>query len=241
MTALFKADMRRILKKRSFTVTLIVLFFINLFQTIGASDLPVDEFIGKTQGYFDGLMMLWITIVIYLGVFADDSAANTIAVLLGRGMKREQVFLIRLIDSAAAAAVMFSVSMLFRQFFIALFNVRLSARQKTLLWIYVLFLIIRASGCLAAALLVQYITGSTALAVFTDVAASVLVQLVLQVIRTLYGINLYHYSLSGLVDAAYANLAVGRAPWQLIPAAFFYVFALIWLAAFINARKEMDL
>lgn len=241
MFSLIRADLRRILRKKSFLILLVYLAFTEFTHALSNSELPVEEFTSGIRGHLDGLVMLFITILIYMGVYADDQRSRSIVTLIGRGMRREEVFSAKLIVSILCSSLLFVITMMFLQFDISLMSIPVTPRQKSLLWMYVLFLIVRSAGCLALSMLALYLTDSAAVGIIVDVFAVILVQLGLQIAKLLLGYDLSIYSLSGLVEAGFGNAAVGRAPWQLVPAILIYIAAPVWAAAVLNQKKEMEL
>lgn len=241
MIHLIRADLRRVMRKKSFFLApLFILFFQFLSSVMHSSD-PVHQYIVSCRSSLNGIVMLYITIVIYLGVYADNQQSRSTAVLIGRGMRRGSVFSARLIVCVLCSTLLYLIAMAFRLFFTLLAGVPLTGRQAVFLWFYVPFLVIRSAGCLAAAMLALYITGSSAIGIVTDTIAVLVVGRALQTIQVHLGIDLYSCTLSGLLDSAYDTLAVGGLPWKLVPAVLIYVVGLIWAAAAINQNKEMDL
>ncbi|MBE6007002.1 MAG: hypothetical protein E7238_07605 [Sarcina sp.] len=241
MLSLIKADMHRVLRKKSFLLTLVFLPVILFLQTAIHSEDPVEEFITGVQGRMNGLIMLIITLVIYLAVFADDHRSRSIVTVIGRGLSRRKVFAAKLIDCLLCSALLFVFAMALQTVFADLMSVPLSSRQIFLLRVYVIVLIARSVGCLSFSMLAQYLTDSTAMGVITDVIAALILANVLNLARTLLEIDFYSYSMSGLLEAAYNNFAVGRLPWQILPAVLVYIAAPVLAAAAVNQKKEMDL
>ena len=241
MGRLIKADLRRNLRKKSYYTSLLFLVVIQFFNTIADSEKVAEQFLSAARSHLTGLTMLVITIVIFLGVFADDQQSRSMVTLVGRGMRRGQIFTAKLFDCMILSTLLFTIIVGMTILFINLFSIPITGRQQAMLWFYIIFLVLRSAGFLAMSMLVLYLTDSTALGIITDVFVSAILGYLFLFARAFDIFNAVNYWFSGLLDEAYSYILIGRFPWQLIPAVFFYIAIPICIAAVVNQGKEMEL
>ena len=240
MRALIRADLRRIRRRLSFKVIMIILLlwqFLDMIQSEETSEVYLsnaDRKLGTTY-------LLIVTIFVFLNVFADDHKSNTYASVIGTGMKRRTLLLAKVMDCAVLTGIYYIAMTLFRNFLYLLLDVPLSARQRHTVFLIALFAALRGISYLIISMLVLYLTDSTAAALTADVVIVMFVGRILKFVQTAYHIGIYDFMLDGLFENAMANISVGRLPWQIIPAAAVYFCGAFAAAAFVFEKKELQL
>lgn len=242
MTALIRADLRRILRKKGFWIWNVLFVLFLLIDILRASESTGEEIMAAFQTRLGGRFLLIIVLYIYLSVSGDDEKSNAMVCVIGRGMKKGTFLLAKLLDGTLLAGLFYAVLMAVQYFFFSQSDPPLlTQRQIRLLMVYCLFMLLRAIWCLAFAMLAQYATGSTAPAILSIVATAALAGPLLKVAQEIYRIGLYDYLPDGLLEAAFKNLCAGSLPWQLLPVAVLYIGGTMRVVSAIFEKKELEL
>ena len=85
----------------------------------------------------------------------------------------------------------------------------------------------------------MYISGITVLGIIACIAFTVVFRLVFNVLEFFLSLSIYDYTFDGLLDWAYTGIEVGAVAWQLIPAVF-YLLAALMVTVYFFRRKEFD-
>ncbi len=235
------ADIRRILRKRSFFIWLFILFFLQIFDMADAEELPVDELLSGIRDSADSRNVFFSAISVYLSVFADDMRSNAIVGITGRGLSRRKLLTAKIIDCLILLAIIQFVMAVWHLMLFEIIEVPVSDRQLRLYFIYVGYCVLRGVAVLAMSMLVQIITGEVALAVICLVSLCMFVPDLLRFLQTSLSIDLYGYTFSGLRDKAFASVSVAGTGWQILPAAAVYIFGVCYIASVVFEKKELDL
>ena len=100
---------------------------------------------------------------------------------------------------------------------------------------------LQSAGCLAFGTMALFLTVSVAGGMVTLITFIMVVSDGLKMIQEYIPLRVYDFYYEGLVDKAKADLLVGSAPWQLIPAIAIYIVGVLILTGVLFERKELDL
>ncbi|MBR1629763.1 MAG: hypothetical protein IJ679_10955 [Lachnospiraceae bacterium] len=240
MKELIRADLRRILRKPSFTILLIFLLFFQLVDVIRTMEDP-DQYITLSHSSFGGIYLMIVTIFAFLSVFADDQKSNAYASIIGTGMERHTLLLAKIIDCTILIGLYYSIMLIVRDYLCRELEMPVSVRQRCFVALFVFFCALRGTSCLILSMLVLYAFDSTSIAILTDVTLTLIAGTLCKYLQTISKVELYDFLIDGLFDNAYANLSVGRLPWQLVPAFVVYFGGAFAAAAAIFQKKELSL
>ena len=244
MTGLIRADLRRVLRKKSFWIWMVLFFLFQVSDFISAvaNESTAEEIVQQFQRAMSGRFLLIVTIFIYLVIFGDDARSNTEIYVLGRGMSKGRYLASKLLTCIILAGIYYGFLTVLRQILFWTSDVQMiSARQLRLLGIYSIFMVIRALWCLSFALLLQQIFGNTAPAILSIAVTAFLSAPLLKTLQFLYRIDLYSYLPDGLLEAALLNCSSGTIPWQLAVVLILYIGGPLLAASIIFQKKEPEL
>lgn len=241
MRNLVGADIRRICRKPSMWILLVVMFLIQIVDVLGISDEPMDEVLRSAQSRFSLSFLLLVSIYILFSVLANDKKSNSWAYDIGIGIERRKLLFAKAMDYLILTGIFYAMLVSERIFLYKVCSVPLSWRQLGYITVYALFQLIHGVSILIIDMLVDIVTDSTAVAILVNVAQVIFVSLALNALEVLYKVNLKDFSSDGMLENAYTNITAGRLPWQLIPMLVIYVGAVFAVAAAVFQKKELQL
>ena len=162
MRRLIRADIRRILKKRS----VIILFFLMLLYlcliVIGSYPafdqdplVPVKELMSHTR-----MPELVLGLVILFGVYADDFRSMTYTCVIGRGLTRSKLVLAKLLDTVILAALMYGIITLVLTVGLKFVGCSFSPRLSRAFYMTILITVYKTVGYIALSSMILYITNN---------------------------------------------------------------------------------
>ncbi|MCR5650992.1 MAG: hypothetical protein K6F86_07420 [Lachnospiraceae bacterium] len=98
---------------------------------------------------------------------------------------------------------------------------------------------LRFFGYICFSAMIMFIFNSTALGIIVCVAFTLVFRLLFMAISRLGGIEVYDYTIDGLLDWAYKSIEAGGAGWQIIPV-FLYIIAAVAITIIFFNRKEFE-
>ena len=238
MRNLLKADLRRILKKRSFYIWL---FLTSLFLFIGGG---LSKYTSDTLNIERAMIKFAVPVIVslnvYLSVFGDELKTGAIQCIIGRGISRTRVVMTKFLECLILSGILFAVVELVYFVRNIVFNVGASPLQSASLAFYIFMFYIRTMGYLAIASFFVYLTWSTAPGIIALVVLSSFIGLTLNLIETLLKVPVYQYYFDGLLDAAYAEISAGNVGYQIIPAVVIYIGGALFRAPVVFRKKEIE-
>ncbi|MDO4804676.1 MAG: hypothetical protein Q4A32_07640 [Lachnospiraceae bacterium] len=238
MRNMIKADLRRILKKPSLYVWLVIMgVFFFLFS--GYTDYTADTL----DQEYKCLMLaapIIISIPVFLSVYGDEMKCGAMQCIIGRGTSRTKVLLGKYLECLILSLFYFAfleLTMFGRN---RLWEVGTSRSQDLTLAFFIVMIYVRTAGYFAFASFFVFLSWSTAPGVVALLTLTSFADAVLKMVQMLANINVYDYSFGGLLDAAYADLQVGGPGLTLIPAVVIFIGGALLAAALIFGKKEIE-
>ena len=241
MPGMILADLRRIMRKKGFYITLLILLIFLLLDKVGTALVDADEVINRDMRRTGGIYILIPLIFIILSVFGDDERSRTPLSLIGCGITRQALIIGKMIDGTVLMCIYFVLAAPVKYGMIRLLGVPLSDRQIRLLMFFHAFCFLRAIACLALSMLAFVLLESLIPANITAVMVSLFTSNIFRLVQTVYHIDIFRATSLGLVEEAHANLSVGNMPWQLLPLFIFYICLPVLAAALVYRNKELEL
>lgn len=241
MAALIHADLRRIVRKKGFWILHIFLFLLQAVDVILSLGENNETVVRISQSSFNGIYLLFTTIFVYLSVFGDDIRSNVPPSIIGMGMTKGKFLRAKILDCVLLMGIFYALILGVRAFLFSYMEISISARQMRLLIIYGVFTAIRGLCCIAAAVLVQQVLGSSAAGILVLVVSTILLGNILRALQTLYHIGAYDYLPDGLMEGAINAVSAGNLPLELLPLIGIYLLGFSWAACRAFERKELEL
>ncbi len=219
------------------------MFFMVFFQFWDAfliTDESAEKIMSNAQKNLGIAHLLFIAVFAFLSVIADDRKNGISAANVAMGLDRKKLILVKLLEFTLLLANFYVVMAPLRILFYRWCSVPLSNRQLWLIALYSAFAVIHGVICLMIAMLAELAADSVAAGMIALVSIITLLTVILKTMEAVYKVNFYGFIPGGLLDNAYANISVGRFPWQLI---FVAVYGIVAFAASyaLFGKKELQL
>ncbi|MBQ9322216.1 MAG: hypothetical protein IJ239_07695 [Eubacterium sp.] len=238
MSKLIRADLRRVLKKRSFYILIIIAFFV--FLTWGSAETASDQ-VEEMKHFLGNTIFLAIAIPVFLGVYADDMKSGSLVGVVGSGISRRKVIVAKLIEAGILFLVFYAFAYVIALFNNSMADVGVTPRQNLYLLIYCIYCVIRGIGIFALAALIVFASWSAVGGMILLLLAATLLPMILQMIQSRVVLPVYDASLQGLLESSYAMFFAGRFGWQILPAVLIYLFGIPALSIHLFNKKEIAL
>ena len=248
MRRLIRADIRRILKKRS----VIVLFFIALaflcFHVIGSYLAYAKDPVVPVKSLMSHMSTpeLLIGLVILFGVYADDFRSMSYAAVIGRGLSRSKLVLAKLLDTAILTALMYGIITLVLRLGLMLVGCDLTPRLSKAFYMTIFIAVYKTVGYIALSSMILYITNNipvttiSLLLLYIAVPFSALLFSLHPQVKAIH-IERLHYA--GLADNAFSDFLFGSAAVG-IGKLFFGLLIYLGLVLFVTVKvfdkKELE-
>ena len=248
MRRLIRADIRRILKKRS----VILLFFFSLlylcFQVMGSygaynqdSFVAVQNLMGKMQ-----LPELVLGLVLLFGVYADDFRSMSYSCVIGRGLTRSKLVLAKLLDTVILTSFMYGIIMLVLTLGLKLFGCSFTPRLSKAYYMTFLVAIYKTVGYIALSSMILYITNNIPLStislllLYIAVPFSALLFSLNPQVKAFH-VERLHYA--GLADNAFSDFlfgSTGMGIGKLILGLLLYLGLVLFVTIKVFDKKELE-
>ena len=242
MIRLIYADLYRIFRKKSFKRMWIIFSLLSFFSIIGNAtmhDSNAAAVLDAINSYTSkGFFLLFISIPIFMGVYADEISSHSMQCIIGRGLTRNKILWAKLSDCIILTTIVFVVYMGVQGVF--LFKAySFSHSQKLAYCAYVLICILKVVGASTFSMMLLFITNTLPIGVIGVIFFTTLSPNIVSLAYTL-GVKPVYYSYDMLLLRAMNKLVAGAAAWELIPCVLIYVSG-AWLITLIFCRrKEFD-
>ena len=248
MRRLIRADIRRILKKRS----VIILFFLMLLYlcliVIGSYPafdqdplVPVKELMSHTR-----MPELVLGLVILFGVYADDFRSMTYTCVIGRGLTRSKLVLAKLLDTVILAALMYGIITLVLSVGLKFVGCSFTPRLGRAFYMTIFITVYKTVGYIALSSMILYITNNiplttiSLLLLYIAVPFSALLFSLNAQVKALH-IERLHYA--GLADNAFSDFLFGSAGMgigKLLLGLLVYLGLVLFVTVKLFDKKELE-
>lgn len=244
MKNLIKADLRRIFKRKSLYICIVLL----LASLIRALLLALSESgfnaTGIINGMHDGLGAaigkLLITIPVFFAVFAHEQSSKSMLCVLGHGLTRGRIIAAKLLEAAILIMIYFiPVTGLYAILIGDGTETGMSPDQMGCAYIFILLAAFRLFGYIAFTALIFFLSTSTTVGVIACVLFSYLFDRILLITEMFVDLSLRDYTFDGQLDWAYLTIEAGGFGYQIITAALFVAAAIAATVIFYQ-RKELE-
>ena len=248
MRNLIKADMQRILRKKSIWVALILMIAIvigDIFYTINTSaDKNLAFAVGASESfYFLGLV---VGIILVLNVYADDIKSTSYINVVGQGISRVKYILTKYLDAMILLVAMYVLACVLIFGLKAGLGVQLSSLETRFIWCNLLCEIIPVAASISIASLIYFQTGNNALGMLVYLGIELVIPVAIEFIKTNPTVVKYHLDRIYLTDVCSSILddlvmrQTGAGLLKLILVIAVYVVAAIVGSIVLFRKKELD-
>ena len=247
MSNLIRADLRRILGKRSFHIILMLVAALALVSVLWDRFHFWNGFVyaAHMSSYITGIGAVLIGVTLFSAVYADEFRACSLQAVIGRGITRGKILIVKIIDCAILTVVVYACFLVFLLLLSLITGAAMDGSDIKILvfsTISAVFVLICATPLAAV---VIFATDNIALATFADLALLSIIPLAFELIgMTIIGHNLHlaDYTISGFADRAFSGMMLGTGGiGDLFFGALIYIGLAFLLSYLVFRKKELEL
>ena len=246
MKYLIIADVKRIFRKPTYRMALLVCLVLSLIRVIRAK---VNVWNGYTfvTGQAGALKIagLILGISIYLSVYADEFSSNSMQCLIGHGISRFRLLLAKFFDCVIVTVVSFSVYFFFTMMLGLALGAGINASELKYISGIIVVWMFRSLGYATFSMIVLYWTKNVALATVTDAILLFAAGSLMNFLNIIPVIKFYHLNTSffeGMLTGANSSIQLGLASgwlWILFAIARICIFSIV-VSFLLFRKKELD-
>ena len=248
MRRLIRADIRRILKKRSVILLFLIALGYLCFQVIGSFLAYEQDPFVAVQNMMSKIAMpeIILGLVILFGVYADDFRSMSYSCVIGRGLTRSKLVLAKLLDTVILSVFMYGIITLILSLSLKLMGCTFTPRLSRAFYMTVLVTVYKTVGYIALSSMILYITNNIPLStiflllLYIAVPFSTLLFSLNPQVKAFH-VERIHYA--GIADNAFSDLlfgSVGMAIGTLLLGLVGYLGLVLFVTIKIFDKKELE-
>ncbi|MBQ8076065.1 MAG: hypothetical protein IJ237_08785 [Oscillospiraceae bacterium] len=248
MRRLIRADIRRILKKRSVILLFLIALGYLCFQVIGSFLAYEQDPFVAVQNMMSKIAMpeIILGLVILFGVYADDFRSMSYSCVIGRGLTRSKLVLAKLLDTVILSVFMYGIITLILSLSLKLMGCTFTPRLSRAFYMTVLVTVYKTVGYIALSSMILYITNNIPLStiflllLYIAVPFSTLLFSLNPQVKAFH-VERIHYA--GIADNAFSDLlfgSVGMAIGKLLLGLVVYLGLVLFVTIKIFDKKELE-
>ncbi|MBR1738204.1 MAG: hypothetical protein IJ736_14545 [Firmicutes bacterium] len=246
MIDLIKADLRRIIGKKSFRRVLETVAVIALLMVFAEKKNDFNGLLYAMNRYnaLTNFIALFVGIASFIGIYADEFSAKTLQSVIGRGIPRYKVIAVKLIDCTVLVSCVFFVFWVFFLVLGLLLGAKMNAEEYKMLALAAVcgaYIVICATPIAAA---VIFATDNAALSVFIEILIISAVPLVFSLLDNVLFVHNSHiaaYSINGFANEFFSSMVLyGGGVGKFILGAVIYLGLSYIFTVLIAGKKELE-
>ena len=242
MRNLIKADLCRILKTKMLyvgTVIAVAVLVFTILRSLTSAGRNATGYMSGLNSALDGFIFpVVIALPVFIAVFSHELTSKSMQCILGHGLTRGKLITSKLLEAAILLAGIFAIIMI-AAIVLASPEYAISSRQMTNGIIAIWLRALRFFGYICFSAMIMFIANSTSLGIIVCVAFTLVLRIGFMALSRLGGIEVYDYTIDGLLDWAYKSIEAGGPGLQIIPV-FLYIIAAVSITIIFFNRKEFE-
>ena len=246
MTALIKADLYRILRKKSLWLT--IALAAALFTAIAiAAKLRAGTgfgFVSRENIFTENALPAIFGAAVFIGIYTDEFTAKSMQAAIGRGVSRLRIIAAKIISCFVLTVIICIPAVLYLLLLSVVTGAGLTAADIS--WLLLTFMksayVVALSVPLAAVII--YLTDNRALSVFAAIALLLIIPLFISLLETnvlFHNLHPSRYTIEGFARRGFSDIMLGGSGIGTLIAGFaLYTAAAYLLSALVFARRELD-
>lgn len=248
MRKLIRADIGRILRKANVWIVLAIILAITAFTVLrGIREAPDVDFAFAVHAYEGlGYAGIFTGLLLVLNIYRDDFRSMVFVNVIGRGISRRKLILARFIETLLLLLAIYAAGGILITVLKFVTGASLTADMVLYIVLGCFGDILITSTGIAAAAVIFYLTGNTALGVLGFITADVLIPVALSMINTIPIVARLHLErlyFNGLAFSIMSDFMIGsRAAGilKLLCYAGVYLAGLVLVSFLVFRKKELD-
>ena len=248
MRKLLTADFRRIMRKRSFWIAMILAFVALVIGAMDGIDGAPQRGLKFTTSIMSvtGVAEILFGLVVLLSVFGDEFRSMTLISVIGRGVSRWKFILAKFLDTLFLLGQMFLLFGLGVVLMRLALGVSLRPAEIRAIVSTIINSIFSSLAVVTISALFFYLTGSTPFGVFMYLTLEIILPIVISFAKMLPQVARFHpdrWYIFGFASRAAANFTYGSTAagiLVLVVGAVLYIASALALTWAIFRKKELD-
>ena len=248
MRRLLKGDIRRILLKKS--------FYISLLISVAAIivSITVSYFYYQQTGYtflyssvnYAGSLLSVMGLVVFMGVFADEFKNMALSNVIGRGFSRIKVVAAKLLDSVIIMALISVILVIVMLICGKVLGAVMTPMESRAFFLSAFLNFYDTVGAIAIAAMFIFISGNISLGIFMYLGVIVMMPVVFFLIDMVPVLTRFHfprYSFSGMNYMGFSGIMMGcpvRGTVTLLINGLFYIGISVAIMIAVFRKKELE-
>ncbi len=247
MISLIKADLLRILNKRSFQIVLAVTAALVLALVIPDRLKFWNGFVYAVNriNALTTTIPVIIGIASFLGIYADEFQSKSLQAAIGRGMPRRRLILSKIIVCSILTAIVFVVFFVFFVLLGRILGAHMSPEDVKILALATVSGAYIVICCTPLAAILLYATDNTALSVFAELLLISVIPLALEMMGSKPLIHNFHLDslyVTGFANGFFADMMLtGGGFLRLLAGAVLYLGLAYLVSWLVFRKKELEL
>ena len=248
MSNLIKCDFRRIIKKKSFIIALLVIMFLVIATALDQRNTNWNgyAYLYSVQSQLS-IYNLVLSALIFLSVYGDEFKAMAMTIAIGRGISRSKLIIAKMIDNIILSILLFGIfaaaivavgiilgaNMTSEEIFALAFNIMLGAYKSI--------------GYSAIASIILFVNANVPIGLFLLLVMHVVMPIVIGTAATssklLAAMHLDRWFYGGIADSGYSSILLGMPAsgiFTLVLGFVIYVGISLWITIILFSKREMD-
>ena len=246
MKNMISADIERILRKKSFWIVFILPCIMALFYAlISAGERGGSFYYAVLEtDHFSPIGNMMFGLSIFLGVYADEFRSKSMQAMIGRGISRTKIVLVKFIDSVLLTVLIYGIFSLLLFVMALIFHGGIGALEAKAMYLQIALFGVKALGFSTIATVFIFLTGNVPVAMIVNVLLYISGSLLKSIAAfndELMRVHPERYLFDGIIDRIYGDLILSLSPsplWLILAAA--YICGAICLSVLIFRSKELE-
>lgn len=246
MIHLIRADLRRILRKKSFYIALAVAAVLSVLLVLWDRTHLWNGFafaVHEKNYLLNGSTVI-LGIAVFSVVYTDEFRAKSMQAAIGRGVTRGRIIAAKIADVIALTAIIYGCFSVFLLLLSLAAGAHMTAADLKILLLTVLMGAYTVICCAPLAAVILYITDNSALAVFIMLLLTTVIPTLSSFLDTrvlFHNAHITHYMIQGFANRAFSDMMLGgNGAATLLLGAVIYLGLALLLSVLAFRRKELD-
>ena len=221
------------------TVIAVAVLVFTILRSLTSAGRNATGYMSGLNSALDGFIFpVVIALPVFIAVFSHELTSKSMQCILGHGLTRGKLITSKLLEAAILLAGIFAIIMI-AAIVLASPEYAISSRQMTNGIIAIWLRALRFFGYICFSAMIMFIANSTSLGIIVCVAFTLVLRIGFMALSRLGGIEVYDYTIDGLLDWAYKSIEAGGPGLQIIPV-FLYIIAAVSITIIFFNRKEFE-
>lgn len=246
MISIMSADIRRILHKKSFNVILIILIVHAIYNTVWDKFHVWNGFVfaTNTKTVINGIVIFVLSLLILVGVYADEFTSKSMQVVIGRGISRLKYIYIKMLDCIILTVGLFLAYFILVMILSLIFGAHMDGTDIKIIFCTILVNIFVLIWSNTISAFILYASNSIPFAVVVQVVLIGIIPTFISMAgsKVLFHNNRIHdLYITGLANRAFTDMMLGTGGLlPLLIGTVIYLGAGFLLSFLVFRKKEME-